>query len=334
VSAASIIRFALPIAGLAVLATPAHADLQLCNRTSYVVEAAIGIEEKGAAATRGWFRVEPGQCRAVMQGKVEAERVYVHPRALPVYGASPLAQAGHANLCIQEGAFLVAGARHCTKTGQRLVRFSEVKPAESDAGLTINLAEEADYTAEQARLAGIQRLLVIAGYDANPIDGIEGKKTQDALAQFLKDRRLGSDAAAGAAFFDTLIASMKQADGVGFAWCNETSHTVMAAFGLEEKGAVVTRGWYRVESGKCLKPDVAGKPRRLYSFAEAVDPHGQVVRRADKPLAWGGGTLLCTRNVKFEISDHKECAAKGLTATGFAAIDLSGRAGATVRFRE
>ena len=325
---------ALGLAVLVFLAAPVRADLQLCNRASYVVEAAIGIEDKGSAATRGWFRLDPGQCRPVMQGKVEAERVYVHARAMPVYGASPAAQAGHADLCIAEGTFLIAGARHCTKPDQRLVRFTEVKPTETEQGLTANLTEEADYAPDQARLAGIQRLLVLGGYDANPIDGIEGKKTETALAQFLKDRGLQSDAAQAPAFFDILMHSVKQGDGLGFAWCNETSHIVMAAFGIEDKGAVVTRGWYRIEAGKCLKPDVSGKPRRLYSFAEAVDANGQVVKRADKALAWGGATLLCTRNVKFEHSDHKDCAAGGLTAAGFAMIDLAGRTGATVRFRE
>ena len=324
----------LGLSVLVFLAAPARADLQLCNRASYVVEAAIGIEDKGSAATRGWFRLDPGQCRPVMQGKVEAERVYVHARAMPVYGASPAAQAGHADLCIAEGTFLIAGARHCTKPDQRLVRFTEVKPTETEQGLTANLTEEADYAPDQARLAGIQRLLVLGGYDANPIDGIEGKKTETALAQFLKDRGLQSDAAQAPAFFDILMHSVKQGDGLGFAWCNETSHTVMAAFGIEDKGAVVTRGWYRIEAGKCLKPDVSGKPRRLYSFAEAVDTNGQAIKRADKALAWGGATLLCTRNVKFELNDHKDCAAGGLTAAGFAVIDFAGRPGATVRFRE
>ncbi|MFL5051228.1 MAG: DUF1036 domain-containing protein, partial [Xanthobacteraceae bacterium] len=86
--------------------------------------------------------------------------------------------------------------------------------------------------------------------------------------------------------------------------------------------------------GKCLKPDLSGKPRRLYSFAEAVDGNGHAVKRADKPLSWGGAVLLCTRNVKFELSDHRDCAGKGLTASGFATVELSGRTGATVRFRE
>jgi len=299
-----------------------------------VVEAAIGIEDKGSAATRGWFRIDPGQCRAVLQGAVEAERLYVHARALPVYGASPMAQAAHADLCIQEGAFLIAGARRCTKGDQRLAPFTEVKPTETDQGLTASLTEADDYTGEQARLAGIQRLLGMAGYDASPIDGIEGKKTETALAQFFKDRGLPAEAAGGAGFFDTLMSAVKQGEGVGFAWCNETPHTVMAAFGVDESGGIVARGWYRIEPGKCLKPDVSGKPRRLYSYVEAVDAGGQVIRRADKPVSWGGATVLCTRNVKFELNDHKDCAGRGLTPTGFAVVDLSGRGSATVRLRE
>jgi uncharacterized membrane protein len=326
----------LGLTGLALvlLRSPASADLQLCNRASYVVEAAIGIEDGGSAATRGWFRVDPGQCRVVMQGAVESERFYVHARALPVYGASPLARTGHADLCVAEGAFLVAGARHCTKPGQRLARFTEVKPSESDQGLTANLTEEADYSMEQARLAGIQRLLVIAGYDANPIDGIEGRRTESALAQFLKERGLSTETAEAPAFFDILIDSVKRPAGAGFAWCNETPHTVMAAVGVDDKGAVVTRGWYRIDAGTCLKPEISGRPRRLYSYAEAVDANGQAITRADKPLSWGGAALFCTRNVKFELNDHRDCAGKGLTTTGFSVIELSDRAGATVRLRE
>jgi uncharacterized membrane protein len=43
---------------------------------------------------------------------------------------------------------------------------------------------------------------------------------------------------------------------------------------------------------------------------------------------------LCTRDVRFEISEQKDCSGQGLTATGFAVIDMAGKPGATVRFRE
>ncbi|MEA2950245.1 MAG: hypothetical protein QOI40_5575 [Alphaproteobacteria bacterium] len=330
-----------PILGLGILgtglacATPARADLQFCNKTSYVLDLALGLEEKEAAASRGWFRVDPGQCKTVLQGALTADKAYVHARALGAYGASPLPQAGHADFCITDGNFTIAAAKSCqSRAGQRLARFSQIKPSENEQGLTAYLGEEADYDPAQARLAGIQRLLVIAGYDANPIDGLEGKKTTAALDQFVKDRRLPADTANGAAFFQVLLDAVKEADGLGFSWCNETPYPVMAAIGVDEQGAVTTRGWYRVEPGKCVKPEVPAKPARLYSFAEAVDKDGQSLKRGDKLLVWGGPTQLCTRDVRFEIGEQKNCPAQGLTATGFAVIDMAGKQGATVRFRE
>jgi uncharacterized membrane protein len=325
------------LGALAVLAltAPARADLQFCNKTSYVLDLALGLEEKDAAATRGWLRVDPGACRTVLQGAITADKVYVHARALAAYGPSPLPQAGHADFCVAEGNFVIAAAKACqSRSGQRLARFSHIKPSESEQGLTAYLREEADYDPAQARLAGIQRLLVVAGYDANPIDGLEGKKTAAALDQFQKDRRLPADTANGATFFQTMLDAVKAADGVGFSWCNETSYPVMAALGVDESGAVTTRGWYRVDAGKCVKPELPAKAGKLYSFAEAVDKEGQSLKRGDRLLTWGGPMQLCTRDVRFEISEQKNCGAQGLTATGFAVIDMAGKQGATVRFRE
>jgi uncharacterized membrane protein len=325
-------RIALIVAGIApVLVLPAHADLLICNRMSYVVETAIGLEDKGAVATRGWFRVDPGQCRAVIQGALEAERIYLHARAHPIYGSSPLPESGHADLCVAQGSFTIAAARHC-RSGQRPTRFTEVKPSEGEKGSIVNLAEEAEYTEEQARDAGIQRLLVVAGYDANPIDGIRGTKTDAALIAFLHDNKLPATSAARSDFFDVLLAAAQKVEVTGLSWCNDTIHTVMAAIGTEEKGAITTRGWYRLEPGKCVRPELNGQPKRVFSFAEAIDASGNAIKRGNKPLAWGGDTVLCTRNVRFELAEHANCVARGLTSAGFAAIDLAGR-GATVRFK-
>jgi uncharacterized membrane protein len=317
----------------AVPAAPARADLSICNRMSYVVETALGVDDKGATATRGWFRVDPGQCRTVLQGEVQAEALLVHARALPVYGASPLPQGGHADLCVGTDNFIVASARQCDRPGQKLARFTQVRPSETDKGLAVYLAEEAEYSDDQARDAAIQRLLVIAGYDATPIDGIRGAKTDAALLQFIHDNKLGPTAAGRADFFDTLIAAAQKPDGAGFAWCNDTAYVVMAALGVEDQGVVTTRGWYRIDPGKCLRPELRGQRRQLYSFAEAVGKDGQAVRRTERPLAWGGSTILCTRNVKFELNEHQDCADRGLTATGFASVDIAAKGGVTVRFK-
>lgn len=327
-------HLALVAAALLAFASPARADLKLCNRTSYVLDLALGLEEKESAATRGWFRVDPGQCRVVLQGAIEADGVFVHSRALDVYGSSPMPQAGHVDLCVADGNFVIAGARSCSaRKGQRLVRFTAVKPLDTDQGSSVALAEEAEYGDEQARLAGIQRLLGLAGYDVSPIDGIAGKKTDVALIQFLKDHQLPTEAVLAPSFFELLADAAKRSGGSGFSWCNDTGFTVMAALGLEESGTIVTRGWYRIEPGKCLKPEVAGKPQRLYSFAEAVDTDGQAVKRADGVLSWGGATMLCTRPARFEVNEHTDCVGTGLSASGFALVDLR-TADPVLRLRE
>jgi uncharacterized membrane protein len=323
----------IAVATLIALTQPARADLQLCSRMSYVVEAALAIEDKGATATRGWFRIVPGQCRTVMQGTPPGETLYVHARALPVYGGSPLPQAGHADFCVGADNFTLAATRSCNRSGQHIARFTAVKPSETEKGLTVYLAEDAEYTDEQARDAAIQRLLVIAGYDANPIDGVRGAKTDAALAQFIADNKLENTAAGRGDFFDLLMAAAQKPNSAGFAWCNETRNVVLAALGFDSQGTVVTRGWYRVAPGKCLRPDLTGKPQRLYSFGEAIGPDGLPLKGAERAASWGGSTILCTRNVKFELSDHKDCNGSGLTATGFATVELAGSSGTTVQFK-
>jgi uncharacterized membrane protein len=313
-------------------AAPARAELNLCNRTSFRMEAAIGLEKRANVAARGWFRLDPGQCRQVLDGPFDADMVYLHARTPPVYGTAPLPQNGQSDFCVRDGDFDIADARGCPASQQ--AHFSAAKPSDSPKGPVVNLAEESDYDDVQARLAGIQRLLVIAGYDAYPIDGVQGAKTQAAVTKFLNDRKLAADSVAAPNFFDTLIEAARNPEGIGFSWCNDTKYAVMASLGIVEMGAIVTRGWYRVEAGQCVRPDLRGDPHRLYSYAEAVDGNGRTIKRGDVPLAWGGSVALCTRDGRFELADHKDCAARGLNSAGFTAIDVGKQPATTIRFKE
>lgn len=310
----------------------ARADLKICNRMSYVVEAAIGIDDKSATATRGWFRIDPAKCRVVAQGTIAADRILLHARSLPVYGASPAPQSGTDNLCIAPADFLIAAARQC-RSGQTAVPFTEIKPSTGEDGnQTAYLAESAEYDDEQARLAAIQRLLVIAGYDAAPIDGVDGPKTQGALAAFLKARGLPADAPQSQNFFESMINAVQSPSATGLTWCNDTQYRVMASIGTDDGKAVTSRGWYRIEPGKCLHPDVMGQPRKIYSFAEAVDTDGRTIKVNSRPLNWGGTTTLCTREAQFEFTDQNDCGARGLNASGYAPIDMPAGTGKTIRF--
>jgi uncharacterized membrane protein len=324
---------ALPAALLTILAlsAPAYADLKLCNRMSYVVEAAIGIDDKAATATRGWFRIDPAACRVVAQGTLTADRLLLHARALGVYGSSPVPQSGGDTLCVAPGDFVIAAARQC-RSGQTPAPFTQIKPTTAEDGnLVAYLAEDSEYDDEQARLAAIQRLLVIAGYDAAPIDGVDGRKTQAALAAFLKNRGLAPDVVQTPNFFTTMIDAVQSPSATGLTWCNDTPHKVMAAVGTDDGKTVVSRGWYRIDPGKCLHPDVTGQPWQIFSFAEAVDGENRTVKLRDRALSWGGGKELCTRESKFEINEQGDCTTRGLAVTGFAAVDMSG-GGKTLRF--
>jgi uncharacterized membrane protein len=312
-------------------AAPAHADLKLCNRMSYVVEAAIGIDDKAATATRGWFRIDPAACRVVVQGTLTADRILLNARALSVYGSSPIPQNGGDTLCIASDNFVIAAARQC-RSGQTPAPFTQITPtATEDGNLVAYLAEDSEYDDDQARLAGIQRLLVIAGYDAAPIDGVDGPKTQTALAAFLKSRGLTPDIVQAPNFFAAMIDAVQSPSSIGLTWCNDTPHKIMAAVGTDDGKTVISRGWYRIEPGKCLHPDVTGQPKQIFSFAEAVDADNRAIKFRDKPLNWGGTTQLCTRESKFEINEQGDCGTRGLAATGFTAVDMSG-GGKTVRF--
>jgi uncharacterized membrane protein len=328
---AALFVLAAAIASLVFSAMPAHADLKICNRMSYVVEVAIGIDDKAATATRGWFRIDPAACRTVVQGTLAADRVLLNARALSLYGSSPIPQSGSDTLCVAANDFVIAAARQC-RSGQTSAPFTQITPTQAvDGNLVAYLAEDSEYDDEQARLAGIQRLLLIAGYDAAPIDGVDGPKTQAALAAFLKGRGLTQDVVQATNFFTSMIEAVQSPSSTGLTWCNDTPHKIMAAVATDDGKTVISRGWYRIDPGKCLHPDVTGQPKQVFSFAEAVDADNRTLKLKDKPLNWGGGTTLCTRDSKFEFNEQGDCGARGLAATGFAAVDMSG-GGKTLRF--
>jgi uncharacterized membrane protein len=66
----------------------------------------------------------------------------------------------------------------------------------------------------------------------------------------------------------------------------------------------------------------------------AVDRNGAAIKAGGKTLAWGGEVALCTRDGKFELSNHKDCAGRGLTSSGFAVVDLAGQDAVTIRFKD
>src|SRR3974390_2876603 len=136
----SICGVALICTGLAL--TSARAELILCNRTSYRLEAAIGVEKRVTIATRGWFRVDPGDCRQGAEGALETDMGHLHARTPPAYGSAPTPP-GRAELCLRDDDFEITNARGCPVNEQ--AQFSPAHPSDSPKGPTVYLAEAANF---------------------------------------------------------------------------------------------------------------------------------------------------------------------------------------------
>lgn len=322
---------------LAVLsAGGAKADYRLCNETSYVVNAAIGVEAGGQVATRGWFEILPGRCRVVVEGPLDADKYYFYSRVPNYYDIAVTRFESGKRLCVGSSDFLIPSSTECTDPSHRTERFIEVQPKSRGEDWELALAEEAQFEREQAALAGAQRLLGMLGYDAGRIDGVAGEKTSAALQAFIGASGTEAPDADSPDLYRALLSELQARQaGVGLQVCNETRHLVWTALGIPEGGKLTSRGWYRIGTGECLRPyKKALDGSAIYSFGEAVDENGPIISADNIPLIWDGDTLLCTQSTRFNIAEHENCEAKGMTPTRFRKIDLGGARSWTIRYTE
>lgn len=313
----SLMALALAIGLSSAVMAEEQLPLDLCNLSSYAADVAIGLEVSTGAATQGWFRVLPGECREVLQEGLGAKRHLLHVRPLDLYGTPPRTEAGAIRLCVRDADFVIAGATECAREGQFMAEFVAVDPIVANDRRQVAIDEAAGFERAEARTAGLQRLLGLAGYDAGAVDGVKGSRTASAITTFVDDA--GVDRSDTLAIMVALIEriSTGRVDAAP-KFCNETLNRVMFAVGVPIGKAVETRGWYQVSPGNCARPlatTLAGQT--LHVFAEAVDSAGAAILARGVPIAWTGDKALCTKNLEFRIRSHANCEARGLTTRGF-----------------
>lgn len=296
--------------------------LDVCNLSSFATDIAIGLEVSTGAATQGWFRVLPGQCREILKQGLNAKRHLVHARTLPLYGTPPETEAGALRLCIRDEDFVISGATECARDGQFMAEFVAVEPIETNARRRIEIDEPAGYDSEHAATAGMQRLLGLAGYDVGIIDGVSGSKTSSALAAFRNES--GFDASEPSEYLTALIEQILAGHGSAAPqFCNETLTRVMLSVGIPVGRSTESRGWFQIEPGECARPTAfAGVGESILAFAEAVDSAGAALISDGQPIAWGGSENLCTKNLEFRIRNHENCERRGLTTRGYNAYKV------------
>jgi len=110
--------------------------------------------------------------------------------------------------------------------------------------------------------------------------------------------------------------------GGGLRLCNKTTSRVGVAIGYKVNGDWVTEGWWNVGASAC-ETLMAGPLVSRFYYVYAVD--------YDQGGAWGGKSVMCTRDKMFTIKGIEDCVARGYERTGFFEVDTGEQKSWTVQ---
>ncbi len=312
------------------MASPAHAKYSLCNKSSYALSAAIGYVDGDRLATRGWWRLRPGQCKVVLTEPTDPGRYFVYAEAVPGHKGSLRAWSGETPLCVEnEGFFNLRNQEVCrdNAVAQRNFFDVEVTPAAGGNWQT-DFAEAANYTVYSAEVAGVQRLLNDLGLATSRVDGSLGRETQRLLASYRKEKNLGEGPVIDDATIDAMIEETNARESkLGFFLCNKTENQVWAA--LAEPGADAryeSRGWWKLAGGECAKVIKGALTADHYYVYGVVED-----QRGERRLA-GGDRAFCTSPVRYSSSTDTSCADQELDEAMFRKVSIGGAPSATFDF--
>ncbi|MFN3689151.1 DUF1036 domain-containing protein [Salinarimonas sp.] len=136
-------RTSLVLAVLAGLATglsasPAAADLRLCNMTGSRVGVALGHRNDEGWVTEGWWNLRPRQCETLLEGALSSRFYYVFAVDYDRGGE----WGGRHYLCTREREFTIEGFEDCLARGYDRNGFFEVDTGEQRSW-TVQLTDPA-----------------------------------------------------------------------------------------------------------------------------------------------------------------------------------------------
>jgi uncharacterized membrane protein len=302
--------------------TPAHAQFEYCNQTSYYLFTALGHEARGGnIRTEGWWLVRPGECRVVEREELGDGAYFTYAESHPAHQGGIRTWGGRSRLCTNRGLFTIDEQSSCFQRGFEPREFARINVGE-ETSWTTNLTESANYQAESARHAAAQRLLNDLGYNAGSVDGYLGRRTRSAINRFKADHGIEDDTIVSNELLDALIAQAAENQELsGYQFCNRTDIELYAAMGYTEDDAWRTEGWWALEPGTCTKALNDSLPaEQIYTYAVGYDPEGA-------PIEFGGDYPLCTGDQAFEIVGNGDCESRGYITVGFERVETEGRSG-------
>jgi uncharacterized membrane protein len=107
-------------------ATPAYADLKLCNTTASRVGVSIGYKDAEGWATEGWWNIASHTCETLLKGVLIGRYYYIHAVDYDRGGE----WAGNLYMCTDDKSFTIRDTKDCVKRGYKRTGFFEVDTGE------------------------------------------------------------------------------------------------------------------------------------------------------------------------------------------------------------
>ncbi|GJL90813.1 DUF1036 domain-containing protein [Hyphococcus sp.] len=320
----------LSILFFAVSAGGASAKYSFCNKSSYALSAAIGYVDGDRLATRGWWRLRPGQCKVVLTEQAKPGRYFVYAEAIPGHKGPLRTWSGDTSLCVENnGFFNLRNQDVCRDEPMRQRKFFNVEVTEAAGGAwQTDFTEASTYTVYSAEVAGVQRLLSDIGKNSGSVDGAMGRETQRALANYRRDKGLPEGYNIDDDVIDALIEDANASEAkLGFFYCNKTDSTVWSAIAEpEDDDAYRTKGWWKLEPGECSKIIKGALDKdHYYVYGLVEDPSG------DRPIG-GGDKAFCVNLVMFNSENGLSCADQELDEANFKRVEIGSAESATFDF--
>ena len=108
----------LPILGL--LAKPAAAGLDGCNKSSEEIYVAIAHNSDQGWISLGWWTISPNSCLTMLTEALQYRYYYAYASS-----ASGRVWGGNYNFCIQDPKFDIVGGDNCESRGYQTAGFHE-----------------------------------------------------------------------------------------------------------------------------------------------------------------------------------------------------------------
>ena len=323
----AVLAVIVSIFGFGAFAGSAQAEFKFCNKTSYVLRAAVAYEDSDWVS-KGWKTLMPGKCAEVVSGNLRQDTYYTYAESVSGHKGGIKYFAGTEPFCLgTKNDFSIEGRDNCGESGHLEGKFVAVDVS-GEKSWTTTFTEPKKFNQKMAQIAGVQRLLADIGLDPGRIDGELGEKTRQAIAAFKRARGITVGGLVSEELFAALSKEVASGgDDLGYKFCNQTQERVWAAIGFQKKSEWISRGWWAIEPGDCAKVIKDALTEQNYYVHALVD------RQDGEHILSGGQQELCTAEVKFDIKGREDCEVRGYTSAGFGKVETGKSKSWTQTFR-